>query len=182
MDINSIIASLQLSHSSYGTVSPPVDWIQVDTNGIETSTFITDTNGFQGAIYKNKNTGQIIVAFCGSNGINDWLLSNLRTEVQKLPAQYTNALKLYNDAIKLYGAGNVTVTGQSLGGILAQLVCAKTDAIGYTYNTAGIQALLPLLGIDKNKIFSNITNFSLDNEALFRTNIAFGLNLIGNSY
>lgn len=171
-------------------------WTHIDLNGNKTSEYIDDIttidSGFQGGIYgKDVNHDgiyeEIVVAYRGTEFLNNFDVKDLTHNdigmaFNIVPAQYPSALKLYKDAVAKFGADKITVTGHSLGGILTQLVCAKTGAKGVTFNSVSVKNLLPQINVNTNGNFSNITNYAIENEFLNRINISLGLNNIGNNY
>lgn len=198
----------QISKAVYGEQSESAlntdVWTHIDLNGNPTSDYIDDRitidSGFQGGLYgKDANHDgiyeEIVVAYRGtefSNGylgglsnnidMKDIVLNDISVGFNIVPAQYQSALKLYNDAVKKFGSDKVTITGHSLGGILTQLVCAKTGAQGVTFNSAGTKNLLTQIKVDSNGHFSNITNYTIENDFLNFINVSLGLNNIGNNY
>lgn len=198
----------QISKAVYGgrneTALNTNNWTHIDLEGKPTSDYIDDitsiNSGFQGGLYgKDANHDgiyeEIVIAYRGtelSNGylggvsdnfdIKDIILNDISIGLNSVPAQYDSALKLYNDAVAKFGADKITITGHSLGGILTQLVCAKIGAKGVTFNAAGTKKLLPQIDVDSNKDFSNITNYSIENDFLSFLNVSMGLDNIGNNY
>lgn len=197
----------QISKAVYGGQSESAlntdVWTHIDLNGNPTSNYIDDIatidSGFQGGLYGKDadHDGiyeEIVVAYRGteahkylgglSEGLDmkDLVLNDIGIGFNRVPAQYQSALKLYNDAVTKFGADKVTITGHSLGGILTQLVCAKTGAQGVTFNSAGTKNLLAQINVNPKKNFSNITNYTIENDFLNFLNVSFGLNNIGNNY
>jgi len=183
-----------ISEASYGTdiTNNPgavaignAGWTQVGLDGKPTTAFFTDAlTGFQGAIYTNGT--QVVVSYKGSGPtVDDWVYNNLALFTGQVPPQYYDALSLYYSVANSsqFSGFDITVTGQSKGGYLAELVGASTGAISNTFNTVGIPPnILSQLNIDPNQSFSNITNYNNSTDALHIANIALGLNLLGNSY
>lgn len=179
-------------------------WAHIDLEGKPTSGYIEDVttinSGFQGGLYgKDANHDgiyeEIVISYRGtelSNGylggvsdnfdIKDIILNDISIGLNSVPAQYDSALKLYNDAVDKFGADKITITGHSLGGILTQLVCAKTGAKGVTFNAAGTKKLLPQINVNHDADFSNITNYSIENDFLSFLNVSMGLDNIGKNY
>ncbi len=97
--------------------------------------------GFDAAIYQNAQ-GQYVLAY---RGTDSWSLgqggdaitnvgqgAGLRTE------QYQQAVDLARRADKVFGQGNVAITGHSLGGGLASAAMLAINAPGVTFNAAGL--------------------------------------------
>lgn len=131
-----------LSKSSYGgdNVSIPSGWIQLKINNKDY--FKNDENGFAGALYYNASTYEVVMAIRGTEptSINDIaddfaiMRGDSFSQKGSLGAFYTavdGTLKgLGYDSAKKY------ITGQSLGGTLAQLLGSSQD-----YGAAGIETV-----------------------------------------
>ncbi len=118
------------------------------------------SNGFQGSSYYNPTTKELVIAYTGTNGINDWdddfLLGVLRIE----SSQTGNAKEFLDETFRILEGKDgfdktkvgITITGHSLGGYLAQtqiknfLTDGKYSDIpreniaGVAFNTPGIGA------------------------------------------
>ena len=85
---------------------------------------------FFGKVYANPETEELIIAFCGTNSLDDFATDDVQMIKGEVPEQYKDALKLYNsyandENFKDY---KITITGHSLGGALAQLV-SSTEGV-----------------------------------------------------
>jgi hypothetical protein len=82
--------------------------------------------GFSGGIYRNDQTGEVVVAYTGTNEqrFSDIAFANLPLVIGQPSPQLNLAVSLYRQAIKDFGANpaNITFTGHSLGGGLAALM------------------------------------------------------------
>ena len=87
------------------------------------------SNGFQGSSYYNSTTKEVIIAYTGTNGINDWDDDVLLGVLQIESSQTGNAKKFLDETLNgltdKYSTldlknVNITITGHSLGGYLAQ--------------------------------------------------------------
>ena len=115
--------------------------------------YIFDANGQK--VY----TGEITVAYRGTDSLNDMLVSDLGGVVAGVyQTQYGDAKKFYDAITAQYGS-NVTITGHSLGGGLAQLVAANYGKTAYTFNAPG---MLPY--INSNDNWDKITNYVIMND------------------
>lgn len=81
--------------------------------------------------------GKAVVAYRGTNPAN---LSDLKADLaislgmNEFSGRFREAEAAYQAAVKKYGAGNVDVTGHSLGGAEALFVARKNNAAGYVFN------------------------------------------------
>lgn len=121
-------------------------------------------NGYQGYAYKNNVTNEIVVVHAGSNDIsnkanwlttetgNDWLGTNGRILINKVPSQFLSA-DFFLESVKSKNANSTIVqTGQSLGGSLSQMLGMldkNKDILSYCYNPLGTAKLR-----EKNRIFN----------------------------
>lgn len=78
------------------------------------------TSGYKYAVYQNGNN--IILAYAGTDSAGDLCGSDRQMAFDKIPSQYQEALNTYLDLKANNPNANITVTGHSLGGSLAQLV------------------------------------------------------------
>lgn len=128
------------------------------------------SNGFQGSSYYNSTTKEVIIAYTGTNGINDWDDDVLLGVLQIESSQTGNAKKFLDETLNgltdKYSTldlknVNITITGHSLGGYLAQHTIQNilsTDDNGQqiyesinTNNVSGVVFNAPGIG-DENKV------------------------------
>ncbi|WP_426687678.1 lipase family protein [Rhodanobacter ginsengiterrae] len=111
------------------------------------------TSGYYGAIYRNKITGELVVAHRGTefddNGTGTDILRDLveadgQMALQRINQQIDDARHLVEIALDLAkhsspsgGPVSVTVTGHSLGGSLAQVTAFEYGLYGETFNAYG---------------------------------------------
>lgn len=111
-------------------------------------------SGYQGTMYRNRDTGDIVVAHRGSEPGRELFpdgLTDARMVVQRCNAQAGPAIGLTRralarandpDALAEYGrAPEVSVTGHSLGGTLAQITAHHFGLRGMTFNAYGAASL-----------------------------------------
>ena len=101
-------------------------------------------SGFKAATYKNNATGEIAIVYGGSDDLKDLVYNDTAIALNKTVPQATEAIEYYNEVI----AKNkeVTVTGHSLGGALADYVAYyAATTLGdnttqfTTFNAPGVQ-------------------------------------------
>ena len=106
----------------------------------------------------------------------------------KTPSQYQDALdfysiiKTYNSAItnSKFDTTDISFTGHSLGGAIAQLMGATTFLQTVTFNGPGIQNCVPadfyiqLMNKFGNQSFNNITDYSIANDFIGNLGIDLG--------
>ena len=169
---------LEMSFNCYGN---PDDNIGIP-DGYVLSEIGGGDNGFKTRIYKNEsNPNEIIIAYAGTDNPADFI-SDIQMAIDKLPDQYTQALNTYNRIKSENPNANITITGHSLGGSLAQLVAAKTGAEATTFNSYGTSNFSIFAGINPAKKYDNITNYNVATELLNIVNITKDVHNLGNTY
>lgn len=111
-------------------------------------------SGYQGTIYQRESTGEIVVAHRGTEfgrePLKDGLLTDGGMVIARTNKQAQDAIELTQDALNRakdlgkYSGGHapeVTVTGHSLGGTLAQITAHHFDLRGETFNPYGAASL-----------------------------------------
>ena len=96
---------------------PSSDWVVLEYSP-------DNTLGFSYGIFKNNSTGEVVVAYTGSNEklVVDFLLTNIPAGVGVGSTQISGAAVVAARTIQTYGAQNVSFTGHSLGGGLASIM------------------------------------------------------------
>lgn len=84
-------------------------------------------------VYRNPETGQVVVAHRGTEGISDWGNNAIYAlggkNAYKLTPRYKEAEKVQKRAEKKYGASNVSTIGHSQGGLQSELLGGKSKEI-----------------------------------------------------
>ena len=127
---------------------------EVKFNGVEYNVLkrVDLPSGYQGTIYQRKDTGDIIVAHRGTEfgdePIKDGLLADGGMVVKRINRQAQDAINLTKQAIEIAqeigpraNPPEVSVTGHSLGGCLAQITAARFNLNGETFNPYGAASL-----------------------------------------
>ncbi|HLM54153.1 MAG TPA: hypothetical protein VK325_11335, partial [Pseudoxanthomonas sp.] len=117
--------------------------------------YMDRTSGYQGAIYQRVDTGQIVVAHRGTEFgrefVRDAVVADGGMVAARSNRQAADAIALTQRALERakdpenlsnYGhIPEVTVTGHSLGGVLAQITAYKFGLRGETFNAYGAVSL-----------------------------------------
>lgn len=105
-----ILTYANLSNAAYGSGAVPMGWTLL------TATSSSKT-GFAAMAVRNEATGEIVIAYRGTDGIKDLTGSDLQLALQnEVPDQYPEAAAFYETIRNEYGANaNITLTGHSLG-------------------------------------------------------------------
>lgn len=107
-------------------------------------------NGYQGTVYQRRDSGEIVVAHRGTEQIiRDGVITDGAMVFNRTNPQAQDALALtrrYVEYAAVIGkrdghAPEVTVTGHSLGGTLAQVSAHHFDLEGETFNAYGASSL-----------------------------------------
>ncbi|HIE5097088.1 hemolysin [Stenotrophomonas maltophilia] len=142
------IENAALSNAIYDTSDSRdprgVEWKIVGGTRYEVIARLSSKNGYQGAIYRNETTNEVIVAHRGTeqpfvDGAVDAMMVTTR-----LNAQLDDALALTCEALRIAeerSIGPVYVTGHSLGGTLAQISAHHYNLPGDAFNPYGAASL-----------------------------------------
>ena len=100
-------------------------------------------SGLGATLYHSADSGQYMLAFRGTQGVNPFSMADLKDWVANglqlggLSRQYDDAVSIAQNVHNLFG-DNVTITGHSLGGGLASLAGLVTGLQTFTFNAAGL--------------------------------------------
>ena len=128
---------LDLSGIVYNSTTTNIDgYQQLILSGLTNKQgYYTPGNDFACAAYKNGN--QIIISFRGTNTPIDWIDSDLPIALGLIPTtSLVDAMIFYNEIKNnpLYADCNISFTGHSLGGAIAELMGAKYGNTAVTFN------------------------------------------------
>ncbi len=123
-------------------------------NGWKELTSLNSGNGFQTTIYQKEN--EIVISYRGTDTPRDWN-DDIQMWKTQIPDQYQQANGVYKEIKKIFPNANITVTGHSLGGSLAQLVSAKNGCRAVTFNAYGTGEIL------NNNDYYNVKNLNIIN-------------------
>ncbi|MEH6414565.1 XVIPCD domain-containing protein, partial [Pseudomonas sp. CGJS7] len=125
-------------------------------------------SGYQGTIYQHVDSKQIVVAHRGSEfdrqPFQDGLIADGGMVAQRVNAQAADALTLTRTALEMARGQydrtgklpQVTVTGHSLGGCLAQIAAARFGLNGETFNPYGAVSLAYKIPEGGNQIVNHV--------------------------
>lgn len=126
-------------------------------------------NGYQGTIYQRMDSGEIIVAHRGTEfereRLKDLLLTDGAMVIGRTNPQAADAIALTQRALEIAEkegqlAGRkpeVTVTGHSLGGTLAQITAHYYDLRGETFNAYGAVSLHHQVPRGGDRVVNHVT-------------------------
>lgn len=135
--------------------------------GWQELTSYSATNGFQATVYKKGN--DIAISYRGTDSLGDFILSDIPIGTKiLLPAQYKNANEVYKEIKQMYPKANITLTGHSLGGSLAQLISAENNCPAVTFNPYGTGDILNHTGYNRKDL--NIINYGNPKDNIFNLN------------
>ncbi|CAD0306181.1 DUF2974 domain-containing protein [Xanthomonas hortorum pv. cynarae] len=123
-----------------------------------------NSNGYQGTIYRREGSGEIVVAHRGTEGAAKDILTDAAMVTSRTNPQAADALALTKHALdyaeiagKRTGhAPEVTVTGHSLGGALAQVSAHHYDLKGETFNSYGAASLSYRIPEGGNSVINHV--------------------------
>ena len=96
------------------------------------------SSGFAGALLRNKNSDNYIIAFRGTDKLVDSL-----SQIGENTPQYQDAKNFVFDTMVKYGINksDLTLAGHSLGGILTAQIASYLHLKGYAYDPFGANLL-----------------------------------------
>ena len=103
--------------------------------------------------YRNIMNGAIVIAFRGSDGIQDWVTDNLEILFNFYPDQMVDALTFVADVMEDNVGADITLTGHSLGGGIAQLVAA------YYMHLQDNSVVLPTITFNAPGVYDSLTAY-----------------------
>lgn len=115
-----------------GWTRVPGDWEGIFGNpksGLQDQIQNAKSVGFYAAIYRNNRTGEISIAYRGTDSRADWWTTNIPAVMGYDPAQYHYAVALATEVETLYRPPAISVTGHSLGGGEATYTAQQTGGI-----------------------------------------------------
>ncbi len=133
------------------------DWEKgVAVNGAEYRILdqANEPSGYQGTLYQKKETGELVVAHRGSEFdrelVQDGLIADTGMVLLGVNSQAQDAVDFTEHALALANRLNfskcqvpdITVTGHSLGGTLAQITAYRLGLTGETFNAYGAAGLI----------------------------------------
>ena len=131
--------------------------------------FVDNPSGYQGTIYQRVDSGDLIVAHRGTEfereRWNDLLVTDGAMVVGRTNPQAEDAIALTRRARELAQevgkergyTPEVTVTGHSLGGTLAQITAHYYDLRGETFNAYGAASLNYRIPEGKGQVINHVT-------------------------
>ena len=127
------------------------------------------TNGFYSEIYKKGN--DIMIVFKGTD-FNRHVIKDLDDDIymdllHRLPGQLKNARSVYNDYHRMYPDANIILTGNSLGGSIAQALGTETGSETITFSAYGVGNLY---NVDV-RYTDNIINYGNAQDGVYVKNI-----------
>lgn len=136
---NAATSALEYWQNGLGMENP--EWTAMSgVAGIGEDGVSSSWAGFQAVAYKNETTKEIVIAYRGTDSVLDAVYSDGQIAFNVTPQQTTPALAFYdNISNSVSGQGyTISVTGHSLGGVLAQYVAASKHVSGVTFNAPGV--------------------------------------------
>lgn len=153
--------------------------------------YVSTGNSMEALLLKNESTGRFVIAFRGTQETGDILtdfligLSSLATgTITAWNAQYSDAINFVNEMLVNHAdiglsLSNLTLTGHSLGGILAQSIAAENGLEAYTFNGLGTSGLTRFTETNS----SNIVNLSYTDDGMLNGDIlSNALSFAGNQH
>ena len=139
-------------------------WHVLSVNGKDYTSY---ASGFDGVAYglDSNNDGiyeEIVITYAGSQElIQDWIINDGQIAIGVTPAQSTDALAFYAMVVGQYGSDdiNISITGHSLGGALAQIVQSYFGNYTVTFNAPGMAQQTSGTGYNNVVNYVNLNDF-----------------------
>lgn len=121
-------------------------------------------SGYRGAVVEDRVSGQLIVT---NKGTNPFDIHDIQTDLGMgtlgVPAQWPEAAATMRWTLSYahergIPLSNISVTGHSLGGALAQLQAAAVDVHAETFNAYGAVSMARRLGLDVEAAQDHVVN------------------------
>ncbi|MDR6225626.1 Mbeg1-like protein [Desmospora profundinema] len=135
--------------------------------------FMDEKDGFQGRVLFNKDTGEVIISYRGTDpGLKDKadLKSNYQLTIGVDANQDQSAREFYQRALASYQGDEYQVVqvGHSLGGYLAQKMALENKIPTFTYNAPGVQSMtLNQHQANRSGIYDNIVkSYTMKNDVV----------------
>ena len=140
------------------------EWHVLSVNGKDYTSY---ASGFDGVAYglDSNNDGiyeEIVITYAGSQElIQDWIINDGQIAIGVTPAQSTDALAFYAMVVGQYGSDdiNISITGHSLGGALAQIVQSYFGNYTVTFNAPGMAQQTSGTGYNNVVNYVNLNDF-----------------------
>ena len=124
--------------------------IKVPSNLNYLDSFYDSSTGTSGTAFKDTETGEVIIAYTGTNPKVE--KQDIVTDVVSIGFgsgyHYDSAYQFYDKIAETYGSANLTLTGHSLGGNIAQRVALEKNAKNtIVYNAAPLYIPAASIGL-----------------------------------
>ncbi len=136
-----------------------------------------ERNGFYADVLSNGK--DVVIAYRGTE-VNYKELQDLKSDIamakSKIPTQATDAIALYDRVKREHPKSDITITGHSLGGSLAEIVSGLRGGLAVTFNAYGVKDMFKSgTSLKEN----NVVNYVNEYDAVTMVN---GENHIGEIY
>jgi len=158
----------QLSKCAYDSARTACgeNWERVSPAELGLSDEDFEDGSFAAAIYKNKQTGEYVLAFRGTDDLKDWGDNALQSRGMATK-QYRLAVELAKKVRNALPNENLTITGHSLGGGLATAAALAIGAEATVFNPAALHPkTAKKLGLDYNDAKKLVDVTTMDGDAL----------------
>ena len=138
-----------------------------EIKGLNNSVFVNDDTGFKSALFKDRETGKYLLAFAGTDSLND--IDDIVGHFFGVETSQHREVAILASAVDDAVGGELSFTGHSLGGALATTAVKSTGREATIFNSQGYN-FGSLSKANINRINKMITSYksSLDLLSIFQ--------------
>lgn len=156
-----------LSKCVYVPATCDLSWKRVMPEELDMSIDDFFTGVFAAELFQSSETGELVLAFRGTDDIYDWVDNFGQGLGARTTEQYEKAMRLARVIQERYPDQVINITGHSLGGGLATAASLATGSRAYVFNAASVHPEMAARnGLDYGQASSNVDLYFVEGEVL----------------